>query len=496
MKATSNTTSHQSKQSTGSKATVLSFCSDIGTPVAIFEKLSRDAFDAFLFESTEGDSRLARYSFLGANPCLTVSFGNGQATIRDRNNLIKEEAVEDPIDYLKRTLSEFRAQLGDSSEVDLARLSSSLPFIGGFVGYMGYGVNQYLDKIAQQAEDPVAVPEGYYGLYDSCVIFDHQFKRVTVISFQGYDHARKMVDLISGPSGLQPLPISGEALNDSELFRGISSSVSKETFIDSVEKAKEFIREGQVFQIVLSQRFSTPVAADPINVYRMLIATNPSPYAYYLKFPELVYLGSSPETFVQCREGQVMLRALAGTRRRGTTPEEDEALAQELKADEKEMAEHRMLVDLGRNDLGRICKPGSIKVGEIASLTKYTHVMHLATEVTGELASEHTCFDAFRSCFPAGTVSGAPKVRAMQLLSALEPERRGVYSGSVGYFDLNGNTDGAIAIRSVVLKDGMAHVNAGAGLVYDSKPELEYQETRNKAKSVLQAIKLTEKVAL
>jgi anthranilate synthase component 1 len=262
-----------------------------------------------------------------------------------------------------------------------------------------------------------------------------------------------------------------------------------------VRQSKEYICQGQVFQIVVSHRFSSPCTAQPLDVYRVLQSINPSPYAYYLKMPGLSYIGSSPETFVRCVDGQVTLRAIAGTRPRGRSCEEDEALAVELKSNEKELAEHYMLVDLGRNDLGRVCSVGSIKVGEIACLTRYTHVMHLATEITGRLRNDKTCFDAFRGCFPRGTVSGAPKIRAMQLLSQLEPEQRGIYSGVVGYFDFKGNMDGAIAIRSALIESGNAHVNAGAGIVLDSEPEAEYEETRNKAKSVLKAITVANRMA-
>lgn len=224
------------------------------------------------------------------------------------------------------------------------------------------------------------------------------------------------------------------------------------------------------------------------------MSLNPSPYAYFLKFPRFAYVGSSPETFVSCHDGEVVLRALAGTRPRGTTPEADERLAAELRADEKELAEHRMLVDLGRNDLGKTCRVGSVKIGEIAKIVRYTHVMHLATEISGRLREDKNAFDVFQSCFPRGTVSGAPKIRAMQLLSQLEPEHRGIYSGVVGYIDREGNMDGAIAIRSALIKNGHAHVNAGAGIVHDSDPKSEYEETRNKAKSMLKAIRLAERM--
>jgi anthranilate synthase component 1 len=300
---------------------------------------------------------------------------------------------------------------------------------------------------------------------------------------------------VLAPVQLTPIVLTGESLSEQEIFDGVTGPFTKDSFLNSVRKTKQFIREGQAFQIVLSQRFSVGVKKPAIDIYRYLQATNPSPYAYFLKCPDFVYLGSSPETFVRCTQGHALLRAIAGTRPRGKNEEEDVQLAKELKANEKEMAEHRMLVDLGRNDLGRVSKPGTVHIGEIACLTKYTHVMHLFTEVMGQLDAGKTSFDVFQSCFPAGTVSGAPKVRAMQLLFELEPEQRGVYSGSVGYFDLAGNMDGAIAIRSALIKDGFAHVNAGGGIVFDSDPETEYNETRNKAKSILQAIKLAQKEA-
>jgi anthranilate synthase component I len=484
----------------------LSFASDIGTPVGIFEKLSRADDYAFLFESTEGDGRLARYSFIGVDPRLILKIQNGCALITDRLTGEKtEEQTANPIQYLANLSKEYASKFGfaiaeecqtqSSPLAQILSMHGDLPFLHGFVGYMGYETCTYIEPVPRHKQDLLAVPEAYYGLYDSVVVFDHQFRRVSIISLRGEEHVGALLNRVKERSELKPLKLDLKPLNEDEIFRGVETSVSRDDFIKSVQRAKDYIAEGQVFQLVLSQRFSLPAVAPPIDVYRMLVATNPSPYAYYLKFPEFAYLGSSPETFVQCRDRLLMLRALAGTRPRGATAEEDALLADELKKDEKEMAEHCMLVDLGRNDLGRVSIPGSVRYGEIGSLTKYTHVMHLATEITGELAPDSTSFDAFQSCFPAGTLSGAPKVRAMQLIAELEPEDRGVYGGSVGYFDLDGNLDGAIAIRSALVKDGQVHVNAGAGLVYDSKPEAEYQETRNKAKSVLQAVKLAERAA-
>ncbi len=355
---------------------------------------------------------------------------------------------------------------------------------------MGYNACQYFENIPQQIKDPFSVPQGYYGLYDTAVIFDHQYKRIHILSLRGEAHVKTILSRILEKNKLKPLQLDNTVLDEKSIFEHTKTSFSKEEYLNAVKSCKEFIKQGEAFQIVLSQRFSLPSMSAPLDVYRMLQATNPSPYAYYLKYPDFVYLGSSPETFLQCRDGQLLLRAIAGTRRRGINPTEDDALCQELKNDEKEMAEHHMLIDLGRNDLGRVCKPGTVKPGELARITKYTHVMHMSTAIEGELSAEKNCFDAFQSCFPAGTVSGAPKIRAMQLLAQLEPEKRGIYSGAVGYFDLYGNMDSAIAIRSALIKNNMAHVNAGGGIVFDSEPESEYQESRNKAKSVLQAVKL------
>lgn len=461
---------------------VLSLLSDTVTPVSVFERLSAGEGASFLFESTEGDSRLARFSIIGFDPVRTYSFKDGSVTVLEKGRShARIESADDPLIYLQKELRSCGMRVATPAEI---------PFAGGLVGYMGYGATASFDGIERQDADPLAVPEAFYGLYDAVVIFDHQFRRIKVVSHRGAEHAALVVEQLKAPARLVPIADAECEVDDSEVFEGVGGSMSRAQFIDMVESAKKFIVEGQVFQIVVSHRFTLPCSRDPLTVYRLLQALNPSPYAYILRCPGYAYLGSSPETFVKCQDGRVVLRALAGTRARGRSAAEDELLEAELRTDEKELAEHRMLVDLGRNDLGRVCKVGSISVGALASVTRYTHVMHLATEITGELRDDRTCFDVFRGCFPRGTVSGAPKIRAMQLLSRLEPERRGIYSGVVGYFDLGGNMDGAIAIRSALVKDGQAHVNAGAGIVFDSRPDMEYEETRNKARSVLKAVKL------
>jgi anthranilate synthase component 1 len=457
--------------------------SDACTPVAAFHTLTHDTDSpAFILESAEGDNRLARFSFVGIDPCETISLSDGKATIVDRlqNNATTVETFGDPLAVFQSAL---QRHTGQADEEILP-----YPFSGGLVGYSGYALTGYFEGIPQQECDPFDIPEAFYGVFDAIVVFDHQFRQIHVVSRRGETHARQVAAKLRNPLPLPALPLpAGDRTESRENARG---PLTPDEFKSLVAKAQGYIEEGQVFQIVLAQRFALPAVATAFDIYRILQAINPSPYAYLLRLPGFEYLGSSPETFVRCQEGEVLLRAIAGTRRRGKDTHEDAVMAEELLSSEKELAEHHMLVDLGRNDLGRVCKIGTVRCGELAQLIKYTHVMHLATEIKGQLAEGKTSFDVFRSCFPRGTVSGAPKVRAMQLLSGLEREQRGVYSGVVGYFDFRGNTDGAIAIRSALIKDGTAHVTAGAGIVHDSVPHEEYLETRNKARSVLQAIEL------
>lgn len=463
--------------------------SDVETPVSLFQKVSRNEPMAFLFESADGDTRLARYSFIGIDPVKTVTFKTGEAVVYDSR--IKQSCTtptDNPLVFLRQLLQESRECFDELSQLPF-------PFTGGLVGYLGYGATRYFEGIPPQKDDPFTIPEGYYGLYDTVILFDHLYRKIHLISHRGETQVHRVLERLRLAEPLTPLFASDEPFSEEDIFDGVTGPFDETSFCDLVIQCKEYIRAGEVFQIVPSQRFTRTISSSAIDIYRTLVSLNPSPYAYFLKFPDFVYLGSSPETFVQCQNNHVVLRALAGTRPRGTTPEEDEHLADELRSNEKELAEHRMLVDLGRNDLGRVCQVGSVRVGELATLTRYTHVMHLATEISGQLREDKTCFDVFQGCFPRGTVSGAPKVRAMQLLARLEPEQRGIYSGVVGYLDTKGNMDGAIAIRSALIKDGQAHVNAGAGIVFDSDPIAEYQETRNKAKSMLKAMQLAERMS-
>jgi anthranilate synthase component I len=476
--------------------TIKSFLSDTETPVSLFDKLHAAFPLMFLFESADRDKQVARFSLIGIDPILSLRLKEGQAIIADyRDGSESIEAVTDPFKLLQQRQEEILPSL-DPMPSSLA----DLPLTAGWVGYLGYGMTRYFENIPQPKLDVLHVPDAYMALYDSMIVFDHLYHRIHFISHRTEENAQILLDKVNHAlSSPDPRhitqPLAFEDIPDETIFDGVEYAVTKETFLDAVKQCRQYIIDGQAFQIVTCQRFSLPVQCSALDIYRMVTAINPSPYAYYLKYPEFTYLGSSPETFLRCRDRQLTLKALAGTRPRGQSPEEDEQLAVELRANIKEMAEHRMLVDLGRNDLGRVCKPGTIKVGEIAQVIRYSHVMHLATEITGQLQDSKTGYDAVRSCFPRGTVSGAPKIRAMQLLAKLEPEQRGIYSGWVGYIDPYGNTDGAIAIRSALVRDGKAHVHAGAGVVYHSQPEGEYEETRNKARSMLKAIQMAERMA-
>lgn len=474
-----------------SALSVQSVLADKITPVLAFERLRARSPYAFLFESSESDSRLARFSILGLDPIEVFLVHPDRFQVLGRKaggefeELISECSL-DPLQFLAQRLALVSAKAA-------AVASAALPFAGGYVGYFGYGATKFFDKINQQSADPLAVPDGIFALYDSAIVFDHKERQMRVLSFRGEAHCRSLIQAMEEAGG------GGESLSSfsakpEDPHKQVKPAMSKVEFTNRVLRCKEFIAEGQVFQIVLAQRFSRDYAGDPFYIYRALQSINPSPYGYYLQFPEFAYLGASPERLLACRNGELSLTALAGTRARGKNEEEEKALEQELRSNEKELAEHYMLVDLGRNDLGRVAEVGSVSWGEIARVTRYGQVMHLSTDISARLQSGLTCFDALRSCFPAGTVSGAPKIRAMELLSELEPEKRGIYSGMVGYFDLKGNSDSAIAIRSAVVKNQVAHITAGAGIVQDSEPEAEYEETRNKALSVLKAICLAEEI--
>jgi anthranilate synthase component 1 len=442
---------------------------DLETPVSAFLKISRQGF-SFLLESVEGGQRLARYSFIGTEPYKKISVEKGDHV--------------DPLPLIAEEINRFKVVPIDGLPI----------FYGGAVGYLGYETVAHCEKLPSPEPDPINVPEAFFMLTDTLLIFDHVTHKIKVLSHvqldgdieRSYGEAVNRIDeLISRLR--RPLVDHPSALHHT-LIENNSPDVIQQWFEESVRKVKQYINAGEVIQVVLSQRLARNTIAEPFEIYRALRTINPSPYMYYLDFKDFQIIGASPEILVRVEDDTVMTRPLAGTRPRGDTPAEDVRLEQELRNDIKERAEHIMLVDLGRNDIGRVSEPGTVKVSELMDVERYSHVMHMVTHVQGKLRKGMTAFDALRACFPAGTVSGAPKIRAMEIIAQFEPEKRGPYAGACGYFSFSGNMDMAIAIRTIVLKQGVAYVQAGCGIVFDSVPETEYVETLNKAKALVKAI--------
>src|SRR3954465_7571995 len=460
---------------------------DLLTPVSAFLKIAEHADYAFLLESVEGGEHVGRYSFLGKDPFLILTARDGK-TIIDRAGQTSESA-RPFIDTLRSLMADYRSPF----VADLPR------FTGGAVGYFGYGAASWFEPILGELgkSDDGANQAGFM-VFDTVLAFDHVRHRILIIA-----NARITAD--DDLESLYQFACAKISFLERELERGLShersadggalevrSSYTREGFENHVRAAKEHIAAGDIYQVVLSQRFEADGAVEPFTVYRALRHVNPSPYMYFIRMAGVSVVGSSPEMLVRVEGTRVETHPIAGTRRRGKSAEEDLRLADELKRNEKERAEHVMLVDLGRNDVGRVCKYGSVKVPQYMGLERYSHVMHLVSTVEGRLAEDQDHLDALVSCFPAGTVSGAPKIRAMQILSQLEPTRRDLYAGAVGYIDFAGNLDYCIAIRTITMRDGIARVQAGAGIVADSNPAAEYEETRDKARALLQAIEMAE----
>jgi len=460
---------------------------DLLTPVSAFLKIAEHADYAFLLESVEGGEHVGRYSFLGKDPFLILTSKAGK-TIIERGGTTTESG-KPFVDTLRRLMADFQSPFVP----DLPR------FTGGAVGYLGYGASTWFEPVLGDLgkSDDGADKAGFM-LFDTVLAFDHVQHRILIIA-----NAR-----ITADDDLESLYQSACAkiqFLERELERGLSqtrkangkalevtSSYSKEGFEAHVRKAKEHIAAGDIYQVVLSQRFEADVDADPFTVYRALRHVNPSPYMFFVRMGGVSIVGSSPEMLVRVEGTRVETHPIAGTRRRGKSEEEDLRLAEELKRNEKERAEHVMLVDLGRNDVGRVCKYGSVRVPQFMGLERFSHVMHLTSIVEGQLSDDYDRLDALASCFPAGTVSGAPKVRAMQIIHELEPIPRGLYAGAVGYVDFAGNLDFCIAIRTVIMSKGKAYVQAGAGIVTDSNPTAEYEETRDKARALMTALELAQ----
>ncbi len=483
---------------------------DTLTPVSAFCKIQEEEW-AFLFESVVGGERVGRYSFVGSGPFFRLqAYDRGvrletRVPGRDgRGSTWTTETLHhpDPLRLLEEKLAAYRTPV-----------FPGLPrFCGGAVGYAGYDTVRYVERLPKPPPDDRGLPDLSFAFYDRMVIFDQINKTIAAVAHahvagvrgqgsgvsteelrRSYDDACARVDrlverLQQGVADLQLTDIA--AVGDVRLpFR---SNVTREQFEASVEKCKEYIRAGDIFQVVLSQRLETETRARPFDIYRTLRVVNPSPFMFYLKSGPLSLVGSSPEIMVRVEGDRVMIRPLAGTRRRGKTEEEDQRLANELIGDAKERAEHIMLVDLGRNDVGRVARYGTVELSDVMTIERYSHVMHICSTVTGRLQEGKSGFDALRACLPAGTLSGAPKVRAMEIIDELEPQRRGPYGGAVGYVDFGGNMDTCIALRTMVLKGQTAYLQAGAGIVADSVPAAEYEETMSKAMGLLRALEIAE----
>ena len=450
---------------------------DLETPVSAYAKL-RTQGPSFLLESVEGGEHVSRYSFVGCNPRKILQARAGEG---------------DPLRELEAEMARYRP----------VELPGMPPFTGGAVGYLGYEYIHSVEKTVPLASrDDLGVPAMWFMLCDSLVVFDRARQTLRLIvnahigaepdaAHAAYDAAVREIERLR--STLQaPCPLAPASLAHVERVNVPPGNFTREAFDKLVDDSKEFIRAGDIFQIVLSQRFSRAFTKTPLDLYRALRSVNPSPYMFILETGDFALVGASPEVHVRLTGRAAEIRPIAGTRPRGKTPDEDNALAADLLADEKEKAEHLMLVDLARNDIGRVCSYGSVKVPEFMTIERYSHVMHIVSQVEGQLAPERSAFDLMRATFPAGTVSGAPKVRAMQLIAQMEGLQRGTYAGALGYFSYDGNLDSCITLRTALVKDGYVHVQAGAGIVADSVPAAEFQETVNKASAVLKAIELAE----
>jgi anthranilate synthase component 1 len=460
---------------------------DLLTPVSAFLKIAEHSDYAFLFESVEGGEHVGRYSFLGKDPFLILRARNGRTTIERAGKLTESERPF--IATLRSLMADFRSPFVP----DFPR------FTGGAVGFLGYGAASWFEPVlGDLGTSSDGADTAGFMLFDTVLAFDHVQHRILIIA-----NARITPD--EDLESLYQFACAKIAFLERELDRALSqrpakttggvelrSNYTRDEFETHVRTAKEYIAAGEIYQVVLSQRFEATVAVEPFTVYRALRYVNPSPYMFFIRMGGVSVVGSSPEMLVRVEGSLVETHPIAGTRRRGRNDEEDMRLAEELKRNEKERAEHVMLVDLGRNDVGRVCEYGSVRVPQFMGLERFSHVMHLTSVVEGRLASDRDRFDALVSCFPAGTVSGAPKVRAMQIINELEPSGRGLYAGAVGYLDFAGNLDFCIAIRTVIMSGGNAYIQAGAGIVMDSNPTAEYEETRDKARALIRALELAQ----
>ena len=455
---------------------------DLETPVSAYLKIARGSH-SFLLESVEGGERMARYSFIGTEPYRVLTTGPGT-----------DAGPIDPLLPVEQELSAYQPVAVEG-----------LPrFLGGAIGYLAYECVRYFEpRVPAPEADPIGIPESVLMFTDTVLVFDHLKHVIKIVSHvrtngdieESYHKAADRIDQLASRLA-KPLQFPPRESRPTDAVPEQTATFSQAEYEDIVRRCKEYIVAGDIIQVVPSRRVARPTKVDPFDIYRALRALNPSPYMYFLALDDFYIIGASPEALVRVEDGIVHNYPLAGTSRRGVSPEEDEALATALRNDEKERAEHIMLVDLGRNDVGRVSEPGSVQVTDLMRVVRFSHVMHLESEIHGRLRSDRTIYDALRSCLPAGTLSGAPKIRAMEIIAEMEPEKRGPYGGAVGYFGFQGNMDTAIPIRTIVLKDGVAYVQAGGGIVYDSVPALEYEETVNKAMGPLRAIEQAEESGL
>jgi anthranilate synthase component I len=467
---------------------------DTLTPIQLFQTFKQEA--VYLLESNDEHSPWSNYSFIGLNPFLSIEDNDNQLSVFNdqKQSLYETHSLQDSLDFVKNLLK-------------LKDLKLNIPFQGGAVGYIAYDAVSTFEKVPYHKNNDLHLKNYHLLFCETVVVFSHSTKKVTFIQYVRLSGDESKAELLSKYNETikkldEYFQKVSNAKNQHDLlfdssnievdFTTISSSYEKNNFINHVNKIKEYIASGDVFQTVLSQRFEIPITVKGFDLYRILRLINPSPYLFYIKLQECEIVGSSPEKLVQVLKGQIEINPIAGTRRRGNTPEEDSALGEELLKDEKEQAEHYMLLDLARNDLGRVAKFGSIQTPIIKELHFFSHVMHLVSKVTGTIKEEVSSVEALLASFPAGTVSGAPKIRAMEIIQELEPVARNIYAGTVAYIGFDGSIDSCIAIRTAVVKDKVAYVQAGAGIVADSVPELEWKETINKASAVIKAIKLAE----
>ena len=463
---------------------------DYETPVSAFGKIDHGP-SAYLLESVEGGEKWARYSFLGSGSPVVIYEDGGDLVYLRGKRKKRIPSHGNPLERLRELMATYRP-------VTVPNLPR---FVGGAVGYLSYDIVRTFEEMPNRQKEPINLPDFAFLLTDTLVIFDNVAQKIKVVANAHVTspHERDIkrayraaTDRIERMIGRLKRPLRRSRPHRRRRPIAFTSNMSKADFEKIVVRTKEYIRAGDIVQAVLSQRWETNVQASSLQLYRALRVVNPSPYMYYLRVAGVELVGSSPETLVRCEDGVVSVRPIAGTRRRGHTSEEDQQLERRLLADQKERAEHVMLVDLGRNDVGRVARPGSVTVDSLMHVERYSHVMHIVSNVTGLLDASKTSYDVLRACFPAGTVSGAPKIRAMEIIDELEPTRRGPYAGAVGYFSYSGNMDMCINIRTVVIKKHQAFVQAGAGIVADSNPEHEYEETCNKARAMMKAIELAE----